>query len=372
MKFTIKAKPFADAVTAVGNVSERRNTIPILSNMVVEAATGMVTLRATDLDLELTLTAPADVTDPGVTTVPARLLSDIARKFPGGSDIAFTMSDSQSVTVSSGRSRFGLHTLPVEDYPSFAAGDFANEFHLTGEALFSLFEQVQFAISTEETRYYLNGIYLHTMDDGGRSVLRAVATDGHRLARGQVEAPSGSAGMKGIIIPRKTVGEILKLAKAAGQGEVAVETSDTKIRLSFGGTVIASKLIDGTFPDYERVIPKANNRFAKVDSKTLSLAADRVATISSERGKAVKMSIEPGQMKLVVNNPDSGDAEEMIDIDYDADPLEIGFNANYLKDVLAVMGPGETTVNLEDAGSPALFTNEKAKDLLIVLMPMRV
>lgn len=368
MKFTIEAKSLASGISAIGKAVERRNTIPILSNAVVEARDDGITLKATDLDMEITVGIAASVIEPGVTTIPAHLAQDIVKKLNG--EVTFTAAHGeQQATISSGRSRFKLMMLPVEDFPSLSAGDFTHSFTMTGDALSGILRDLQFAISTEETRYYLNGIYIHHMEGG---LLRAVATDGHRMARAEIPAPEGSEGMPGIIIPRKTVAEAISVADAAKGDDVRVDVSGTKIRFTHGDTVLTSKLIDGTFPDYQRVIPTGNNIIANIDAKTLADASDRVATISSERGRAVKLTFSSGSLSLAVNNPESGSAEDVIDADYDADDLDIGFNAAYLRDILKTLGNGETRIALADSGSPTVFTNEKNPGLLLLIMPMRV
>lgn len=374
MHFVVNAKAWTDAAGAVAKVTERRTTIPILSNMLVEASGSTVTLRATDLDMELTVPVEANVEKPGAITIPARTAHDIARKYAGSAEIDFNLEkDAHFVVMKSGRSRFELQTLPKGDFPEFTATGFTHLWKMKAPELTELFEQVQFAISTEETRYYLNGVYLHTLYGSSPLKMRAVATDGHRLGRFERDAPDGADGMPGIIVPRKTVSEVLGLAgNADKESQVIIQLSDSKVRFEFGKTVLVSKLIDGTFPDYERVIPKGNNKIATIDAKTLVTAVDRVATVSSERGRAVKFDVGPGQVTLAVNNPDAGSATEQIDAAYDGPELTIGFNANYLKEAIAALGSGETRLELEDGGSPTLIKNDKAPGMLIVVMPMRV
>jgi DNA polymerase-3 subunit beta len=282
-----------------------------------------------------------------------------------------TDEDGSAMSVVSGRSSFRLQCLPQSDFPELSAGSFPHIFRLESTALKSLIEKTQFAISTEETRYYLNGIYLHTLEAGGKLLLRSVATDGHRLARAEIEAPAGSEGMPGIIIPRKTVSELQKLVDDPDVA-VTTEVSETKIRFTVGSVVLTSKLIDGTFPDYQRVIPTGNDKQLIVDRQSFSTAVDRVSTISSERGRAVKMTIADGQVTLAVNNPDSGSATEELAADYSNEPIEIGFNARYLLDVAAQLTGGNAKFLLADAGSPTLIQDTGDETTLYVLMPMRV
>ena len=375
MRLTIERSNLIRALARTTRVVERRNTIPILSNVLLRAEGGALNMKATDLDLEVTEEAPANVDADGATTVPAHLLHDIVRKLPDGSEVMIRSSeDGKGITVAAGRSNFRLQTLPQEDFPDLTAGEFTNSFSMPASELAMLIERTAFAISTEETRYYLNGIYCHVIE----GQLRAVATDGHRLARAEVEAPEGTDGMPGIIIPRKTVGEVQKLLQGAQPGEegeqasVQVQLSDAKIRFSLGGVVLTSKLIDGTFPDYQRVIPAGNDKALTLDRQTFSGAVDRVATVSSERGRAVKLAIGDGQLTLTVNNPDSGSAEEELAVGYEDDPMEIGFNARYLLDIAAQITGEEAVFMLNDSGSPTLIRDKGDERALYVLMPMRV
>ena len=372
MRVVLERSNLLKSLGHVHRVVERRNTIPILSNVLLTTDGASLEMKATDLDLEITEAAPAVVEQAGATTVPAHLLYDIVRKLPEGAEVMLRMEESgQSLSVISGRSTFRLQCLPEADFPALTAGQFSHIFRLESSALRDLIEKTQFAISTEETRYYLNGIYLHTLDSDGGLKLRAVATDGHRLARAEIEAPAGSEGMPGVIIPRKTVSELQKLVDDPDVA-VSVELSDTKIRFTIGSIILTSKLIDGTFPDYQRVIPTSNDKELIIDRQSFAAAVDRVSTVSSERGRAVKLSLSDGQVTFTVNNPDSGSATEEIPAGYDAEPLEIGFNARYLLDVAAQLSGSEAKFLLADAGSPTLIQDTSDERTLYVLMPMRV
>ncbi|MCF6120051.1 DNA polymerase III subunit beta [Mesorhizobium muleiense] len=372
MRVILERSNLLKSLNHVHRVVERRNTIPILSNVLLSAEGATLEMKATDLDLEVTEATPAKVERGGATTVPAHLLYDIVRKLADGAEVMLkTDEDGNAMTVTSGRSSFRLQCLPQSDFPELSAGSFSHIFRLDSVALKGLIEKTQFAISTEETRYYLNGIYLHTHDADGKLKLRSVATDGHRLARAEIDAPAGSEGMPGIIIPRKTVSELQKLVD---DPDIAVtsELSDTKIRFTIGSVVLTSKLIDGTFPDYQRVIPTGNDKKLIIDRQSFAAAVDRVSTISSERGRAVKLSIGEGQVTLAVNNPDSGSATEELAADYSSDAIEIGFNAKYLLDVAAQLTGTEAKFMLADAGSPTLIHDMADETTLYVLMPMRV
>ena len=317
MKVTVERAELLKSLGHVHRVVERRNTIPILANVLMRAERSKLSLKATDLDLEVIETIAAEVGPGGSTTVPAHMFYDIVRKLPEGAQIVLEASGDRAVlAIRAGRSRFTLQTLPESDFPDLAAGEMTHKFTLAAADLKRLIDKTQFAISTEETRYYLNGIYLHAAGTAKAQTLRAVATDGHRLAQIELELPAGAAGMPGIIVPRKTVGEVQRLIEDS-EAEVAIELSSGKIRFTIGDVVLTSKLIDGTFPDYARVIPVGNDKELVVDKKEFEAAVDRVSTVSSERGRAVKLSLTGGKLMLSVTNPDSGSATEELEVEYD-------------------------------------------------------
>ena len=372
MKVTIERAALLRALGHVHRVVERRTTIPILANVLLSAKDGALTLKATDLDLEITEKAAAEVVQPGATTLPAHTLYDIVRKLPEGAQVSLEATgDAGQLTLRSGRSRFNLSSLPESDFPDVTSGDFSHTFTLAPGDLKRLIEKTQFAISQEETRYYLNGIYLHTLDVEGRTMLRAVATDGHRLARLELPAPDGSAGMPGIILPRKAVTEVQRLIEDA-QGDVSIELSINKMRFTFGDALLTTKLIDGTFPDYARVIPSGNDKRLTMERDAFAKAVDRVSTISSERGRAVKLSLTEGKLVLSVTNPDQGSAVEELEADYDGPPLDVGFNARYLLDITQQLDSDTALFKLADPGSPTLVQDRDGASALYVLMPMRV
>jgi DNA polymerase III subunit beta len=372
MKVTVERAALLKSLGHVHRVVERRNTVQILANVLIRADGTALSLKATDLDLEVTETVPGDVAAQGVTTVPAHMIYDIVRKLPEGAELSLdTASDQTSLTLKAGRSRFTLQTLPESDFPDLAAGDMTHRFTLVAKDLRRLIDKTQFAISNEETRYYLTGIYLHSTAAPRGPTLRAVATDGHRLAQVDLEAPAGADGMPGIIVPRKTVGEVQRLIEDPA-AEVSVELSSSKIRFTLGSVVLTSKLIDGTFPDYARVIPLGNNRALEVDRQEFAAAVDRVSTVSSERGRAVKLSLTGDKLTLSVTNPDSGSATEELEVRYGSEPLDIGFNSRYLLDITAQIEGATAVLRLADPSSPTLIQDRDAADALYVLMPMRV
>jgi DNA polymerase III subunit beta len=372
MRVTIERSTFLRSLNHVQSVVERRNTIPILSNVLIQAKNGVLRLTATDLDIEVVETVAAELARDGATTASAHILYDIVRKLPDGAQLEIEQGpDEGRLSVFAGRSRFSLQALPPQDFPDLAIGEMTHSFAMPATDLKTLIEKTRFAISTEETRYYLNGIYLHEVTSSEAPLIRAVATDGHRLAQVQFPRPEGANAMPGIIVPRKTVLELTKLIEAA-EGEVGIALSSSKIRFAIDGLTLTSKLIDGTFPDYERVIPRHNDKTLQVDTRLFTQAVDRVSTISSEKGRAVKLNISAEKILLTVNNPDSGSAEEEVTATYNADPLDIGFNSRYLLDIVGQFKGDTANFDFADAGSPTIIRDPADGSALYVLMPMRV
>ncbi len=370
MKATIERATLLKCLGHVQSVVERRNTIPILSNVLIEAnADGSIRLMATDLDLQINESVEAQVETPGATTVSAHTLFDIARKLPEGSQVSLEASDGK-MAIAAARSRFNLSTLPRDDFPVIAEGELPVQFELPAATLREIIDKARFAISTEETRYYLNGIFLHVTDDA-TPVLKAAATDGHRLARVTVARPDGAAGMPDIIIPRKCIAELRKLLDEI-EGSVEVSLSPSKIRFGLGAAVLTSKLIDGTFPDYSRVIPTGNDKILRIDPKSFMEGVDRVATIASEKTRAVKMALDVDKITLSVTSPENGTAVEEVPGSYASDTFEIGFNARYLMDILQQVEGDTVEVHLADAAAPTLIRENDKASALYVLMPMRV
>ncbi|WP_137863693.1 MULTISPECIES: DNA polymerase III subunit beta [unclassified Sphingomonas] len=370
MKATIERATLLRGLSHVQSVVERRNTIPILSNVLIEAQSGgALRLMATDLDLQIDETIAAAVDQPGAITVPAHTLFDIVRKLPEGAQVELSAAEGR-ITVNAGRARFTLSTLPRDDFPMIAEGELPTVFELPAETLKQIIDKTRFAISTEETRYYLNGIYLHVVDEA-TPVLRAAATDGHRLARVTVARPDGADSMPGVIIPRKCVGELRKLLEEV-DGSIGVSLSASKIRFDLGQAILTSKLIDGTFPDYTRVIPTANDKLLKLDPKSFMEGVDRVSTIATEKTRAVKMALERDKVILSVTSPENGAAAEEVPGDYAAQGFEIGFNSRYLMDILNQIEGDSVEVHLADAAAPTLIRENDKSPALYVLMPMRV
>ena len=372
MKFSIERAALLKAVAQAQSVVERRNTIPILANVLIEADGNDVMFRATDLDIEVVDKAPAMVERGGSTTVSAVTLHEIVRKLPDGAMV--TLADDGTagrLSVEAGRSSFNLATLPKEDFPVMASSEYTSNFSAPAPTLRRLFDKSKFAISTEETRYYLNGVYMHVTDSEEGRVLRCVATDGHRLARIDAALPEGAEEMPGVIVPRKTVGELRKLLDDDDM-EIAVSVSETKVRFATPQITLTSKVIDGTFPDYSRVILTGNTRRLEVDASEFAKAVDRVATVSSERSRAVKLSLDEDRLILSVNAPDSGAAEEELAVAYSDEKLEIGFNAKYLLEIASQVDRENAVFMFNSSGDPTLMREGNDMSAVYVVMPMRV
>jgi DNA polymerase-3 subunit beta len=372
LKVKIDRGSLLRALARVQSVVERRGTVPILANVRLVASEGRLGLSATDMDIAVEDAANAKTEVEGAITVPAHMFYDVVRKLPEGSEIWLQKDeDASKLTLRCGSSRFSLPTLPVEDFPVMAEGELEHHFSLTSTDCETLLEKTRFAVSTEESRYYLNGVYLHSMVKDGLSIMRGVATDGHRLARREVAMPEGAADIPGVIIPRKTLAELKKMIED-GAAVVDISLSKTKIRFRCGDATLVSKLIDGTFPDYERVIPQGNDRILEVDTKALIAAVDRVSVVSSEKTRGVKFTLQHGRLTLSVGSADQGMANEELDVTYAAEPMETGFNGRYLMDMMAQIEGETVQFVLADLGAPALVRDPADVGAVYVIMPMRV
>ncbi|WP_424931348.1 DNA polymerase III subunit beta [Amaricoccus macauensis] len=372
MKLSMERSALLRAMSRAQSVVERRNTIPILGNVLIEADGDTVSFRATDLDIEVIDTAAAVVSMAGATTVSAHTLHEIVRKLPDGAMVELADDGASGrLEVRAGRSHFLLATLPREDFPIMASSEYSCNFGCPAPVLRRLFDKAKFAISTEETRYYLNGVYMHSAKGIDGPVLRCVATDGHRLAQIDAALPDDAADLPGVIVPRKTVGELRKLLDD-DEMTIAVSVSETKVRFATPEVTLTSKVIDGTFPDYARVIPANNTKRLEVDAADFARAVDRVATVSSERSRAVKMALDEDRLVLSVNSPDSGAADEELAVAYGDEPLEIGFNAKYLLEIAGQVDRENAVFLFDSPAQPTLMREGNDESAVYVVMPMRV
>ena len=384
MQLTIERASLLKALGHIQGVVERRNTIPILSNVLLSVEKGALSVTATDLDMEAADAADASTTGQGQITVSAAMLYDVVRKFPPGAEVSIkrgSTGDDPRLAIAAGRSRFNLPTLPSGDFPQMSADGVTHRFTLQADDLARLIEKTRFAMSSEETRYYLNGLYLHVMQIDGGPVLRCVATDGHRLALAEMPAPEGLADMPGVILPRKLVGHVAKLTEDCGE-EIKVEVGKTKVRFGFSagaagdgaarGACLTSKVVDGSFPDYVRVIPRDNPRIARIDNRLLAAAVDRVVTISGEKARSIKLGVEPGKLTLTVRNMEAGQGVDELEIDYEGEAFEIGFNGRYLLDVCQQVKGDIIEMRFAEPAAPVLALDPKDESSRFVLMPLRV
>ncbi|HTU53804.1 MAG TPA: DNA polymerase III subunit beta [Acetobacteraceae bacterium] len=374
MRFTVDRATMLKALAHVQSVVEKRNTIPILANLMLAVREGRLSLTATDMEIAVVEEVAATTSQDGATTAPAVTLYEIVRRLPEGAEVELDHPGGDApLKLKAGRYTTSLMVLPTEDFPAMTTGSLPHHFALAASALRTLIDRTRFAISMEETRYYLNGIYLHATESEGVPVLRAVATDGHRLARVEEPLPEGASGMPGVIVPRKTVLELRKLLEETNEAaEIAL--SDTRIQFRLGPVTLTSKLIDGTFPEYERVIPRDNDKVLKVAKRDFSDAVARVAAISSERSRPVKLSLSRDLLVLSAISPEQGSASEELDDDrvkYDASPLEIGFQARYLNDITDQI-EGDVEFRFADGTAPTVVQDAADASTLYVLMPIRV
>jgi DNA polymerase-3 subunit beta len=371
VKFVAERKELLKALVQANSVVERSTTIPVLANVLLDVSGTGMEITATDLDCQIKLKLPVQVVTTGKTTVNAAMFLDIVRKLADGSEIGCEMVETQFV-VKSGRARMKLLCLPAEDFPDFAVGKIDQKFKIEAADLCRLIRKAGMAVSNDESRYYLNGVFMHTSASG----LTCVGTDGHRLSKAWMAAPEGAEKITGVIIPKKTTGLIAK--HVDGGGEVLVGVSDSKIALAWGTTVLVSKLIDGSFPDYDRVIPKANNNRLEGSVKAIAAAVDRVTTVSTEKGRALRFSFDPAKsdeaLTISVVDPNGGAAEDTVrETNYTGAELEIGFNARYVLDALSSLDAEEVIWELGDAGMPSIIRSTvEASGHMAVVMPMRV
>ena len=376
MKFAVNKSVFLVALQHVHSVVERRNTIPILSNVLLEAKEEGIFLTATDMDIQVLESiegSEVEIMQMGTVTTSAQMLYDIVRKLPDNIKVELYSENSERLAVKASSSSFALNCLPAEDFPSFPGEAFKNTFKIESKDLIRLIDKTSFAMSMEETRYYLNGIYMHTIEEKEKHLLRTVATDGHRLSRVDMSLPEGANSVSGVIIPRKTIMEVRKLIED-NKDKLHISLDETRIRFTLGKVILTSKLLDGTFPDYSRVIPEdgGNEKIVNVSNESLSQAVDRVSTVSTDKSRAIKMNVQKDTISITANNPDQGSASENIGIEYKGEGVEIGFNSKYVLDVSRQLKGKNMLIKLSDSVSPTLIFDEEDESALFVLMPMRV
>ena len=372
MKLSIEKTALQTALSRVGSAIDKKGTIAILSNIkMVAEKSGRAIFTATDLDIQIVSGVTATVATAGEITLPGLKLQEIVGKMPDGADIVMTLKDNGMLDLENGKTRYHIKTMAVSEFPKLQdEKSYPYEFSLAAGALQKLLDQTKFSISHEETRYYLNGVYIHTTDD---NALTTVSTDGHRLALASIAAPKGGEKLKVVIIPKKAVMEITRLLTDVDKdAEVDLSIADTKLKLDLGGTVISTKLIDGKFPDYLRVIPQKNEKHITINGNMFKTAVDRVSAISSDKVRSVKLKITGNNLQLTVSSQDHGDAEEEIDVNYKGDEITLNFNCRYLLELLDAAASDNLMMEAQDSFTPVLFKNKNDAAVLYVLMPLRI
>ena len=360
---------FLKALSHAQGVVEKRTTVPILSHILLEAFDSQVNLTATDLEVAIIETIQAEVSVPGRLAIPAQMMFDIVRKLKDESDIFLNVdANSGRIKLTSGKSEFKIPFLSADDFPVINSGKQPFKFSLPASTIKDFMDKTRFAMSMEETRYFLNGIYLHAYQG---HELRVVATDGHRLAKVSSAMPKGAENIPGVIVSRKTVNEVLKLAHDAVI-DVEILLSETQISFKFSDVFLTARLIDGNFPDYEKVIPQKNDKVILVDMDSFSESIDRVSTISAEKNRGVKLSIHPSKMIISATSSDAGSANEEIEIEYEGVSFDIGFNSKYLLDIAQQIGSDNAEFHCSDSSAPVMVKGQHDDECLYVLMPMRV
>ena len=375
MEFKINSSDLLKALSHIHGIVEVRHTLPILSNIILKAKDNELTLSSTNLDIYCADKIKAEVSIAGEISVSAVTFFEIVKRLPSGSEVMMTMEeDENEIILKCGRSKFNLSTLKTDDFPIISDNDLSTNFVLSADELIRIIDKTKFAVSNEETRYYLNGIFLHKADRNSIQFLRAVATDGHRLAQYDIPLPQGAEEITGIIIPKKTIFELRKVLDDAN-GDVNISLNENKIKFTFNDLKIISKVIDGTFPDYTKVIPKNNNKNFKTNNNELKNAIDRVSAVAANeesKSKAIKLSLEDNKLNLSVESQSKGSANEIIDISYDGDKVDIGFNSKYIIDICNEVDGEEVDISLLDSVSPAIILDKTDENLFFVLMPMRI
>ena len=375
MEFKINSTDLLKALSHIHGIVEVRHTLPILSNIILEAKDDKLILSSTNLDIYCSDKIKAEVLQSGEVSVSAVTFFEIIKRLPSGSEVLMIMEEGENeIRLTCGRSKFNLSTLKTDDFPIISDSDLSTNFVLSADELIRIIDKTKFAVSNEETRYYLNGIFLHKAERNSIQFLRAVATDGHRLAQYDIPLPQGAEDITGIIIPKKTIYELRKVLDDAN-GDVSVSLNENKIKFSFSDLKVVSKVIDGTFPDYTKVIPQKNDKNFKTNNSDLKNAIDRVSAVAANeesKSKAIKFCIENNSLSLSVESQSKGSANEMIDVNYSGDKVDIGFNSKYIIDICNEVDGDEISISLSDSISPAIILDKTDENLFFVLMPMRI
>ena len=371
MKFKIVRSTFFKTLSHLQGIVDKKNSLPILSNILIEAKDNKLIFSSTDMDISIIEKIDCNVVEDGATTINSQILYDIVRKIDENSEIEIISNDGKLLTLRADGSRFSLASLPKEDFPIIDQDDSGVKIKINSKILFKLIDKTKFAISNEETRYFLNGLYFNVNTEQSKSTVTLVGTDGHRLAKFSYNIQENVDQVLGVIIPKKTIYELSKLLSET-DSEVSISVSSSKIVFKIGEIIFISKLIDGSFPDYKRVIPKNNTNILKINRDTLLSAVDRVSTIANDKSPVIKFKLLQNILNLNTVNDESSTASEDLKINYDGDDIEIGFNSKYIMDIVNNLEDNEISINLKDNTSPIVALENSNSDLVYVLMPMRV
>lgn len=368
MQFEVSKPVLLKAIASVNGAVEKKNTIPVLQNIKIEVVDNRINMAATDMDILVTTAFEADVRTAGTTTVPAQMFFDIVRKIPDLSNIMILQDTPTILQIKSGKSKYNLPCIEAGEFPNLSEGELDKEVEIESDKLAKMIDKTRFAISSDETRYYLNGLFLQSFKNEGGYELRCVATDGHRLALSYAASDDLNVEF-GVILPKKSVAEIRRIID--GKEKIKISVSRVKIKIVAGNATIVSKLIDGEFPDYDKVLPKNNGQLAVIDKKAFFDCVDRVSTVATDKHRSVKLTVENGKMNLQVSTSDGSFAYEEFDVGYTGEKIETGFNSRYLLDVIGQIDKEELWMKFKDGASPALL---EAKDMhsTFVIMPVRV
>ena len=366
MKFKIQREALLKPLQQVSGVVERRQTLPILSNLLLQTGKGELSLTGTDLEVELVAKTALDSKAAGDITVPARKLLDICRTLPDEAELEINV-DKERAVIKSGKSRFTLATQPAAEFPTVDEFKGLKSFSIAQKELRELIDRTHFAMAQQDVRYYLNGLMLET--DGG--TLRTVATDGHRLAVCELDSGFENTDNKQIIIPRKGVHELLRILENTDD-QANVQIASNHIRVSVPNTQFTSKLIDGRFPDYKRVMPSGSDKQVLADREPLRQALTRTSILSNEKYRGIRLSLDESKLSIQAHNPEQEEAEEELVVDYSGEPMEIGFNVTYLLDALSATPGNQVLLRLSDANSSCLIEDPSASQCKYVVMPMRL
>ncbi len=373
MQFEVKKQILLKAVASVNGAVEKKNTIPILQNIKIDAkknvnGTDEIILSATDMDILVTAIAEVDMKRGGTTTVPSQMFFDIIRKIPDGSDIMISQENASTLQIKYGKSKYTLPCIEASEFPCLSEGELGEEVEIDADVLRQMIDKTRFAISNDETRYYLNGLYLQSLEKDSGFELRTVATDGHRMALSFFVSTSLKSSF-GVILPKKSVAEIRRIID--GSKKIKISVSRVKIKIVAEQITIISKLIDGDFPDYDRVLPQNNDQLVTINKKIFFDAVDRVSTIATDKHRSMKLTVENGKIQLQVSANDGSFAYEEMDVSYVGPNIEAGFNSRYLLDIIGQIDKEEFMMRFKDGNSPILI-EASGMTAVFVVMPVRI